>query len=161
MNKLIIIRGPSGAGKSTVAKALMARVTKHTALLARDQYMFMFNGGQDEAIDRELIEHDILFCLERGLDVIFEGNFKISTHKEMLERLFKIHPDSNYVFYLEASLAETLRRHDTRKEKIISKKEMEELYDYATPMNHQSESIIPEGSSLDETVNFIRKTAKI
>lgn len=162
MSKLIIIRGPSGAGKSTIAKELMAKVTKPTALIERDYYMFMFKPDDGNVVlDKELIENNILACLKHGFDVIFEGNFKIDTHKKLLDRLFEAHPDNNYIFYLEASLPETLRRHELRSEKIISKEKMEELYNYATPMNHQNEIVIPQSSSQEETVELIRKTAQI
>ena len=128
----------------------------------RDYYMFMFRTFNDvEVPDKELIEGNILICLKSGFDVIFEGNFKITTHKQLLERIFEAHPNENYVFYLQASLAETLRRHQTRSVKIISEQEMNELYRYATPMHHPSETIVPENSSLEETVNLIRRTAEI
>ncbi|MCC7358077.1 MAG: hypothetical protein IT317_01270, partial [Anaerolineales bacterium] len=101
MSKFIIIRGPSGAGKSTVAKALMDLVTKTTALIERDYYMFMFMPDDGSVVpDKELIENNILTCLDRGIDVIFEGNFRVMTHKQLLDRIFAVHPDENYMFYL-------------------------------------------------------------
>jgi len=99
--------------------------------------------------------------LKRGFDVIFEGNFKVTTHKELLERLFKAHPGDNFIFYLQTSLEETLRRHGTRIEKIISEEKMKELYGYATPINHPAETIVPESSSVEETVKLIQTTAGI
>jgi len=124
--------------------------------------MFMFNADDKTVVpDKELIESNILICLRRGFDVVFEGNFKVTTHKELLSRLFKIHPDENYVFYLQASLVETLRRHGTRTEKIISEEKMKELYGYATPINHPAETIVPESSSVEETVKLIQTTAGI
>ena len=68
---------------------------------------------------KKLIELDILKCFERGFDVIFEGNFRPDTHRDLLERLFSQHPVDNHVFYLDVSFEETLRRHGTR-EQIIS-----------------------------------------
>ena len=124
--------------------------------------MFIFNADDKTVVpDKELIESNILICLRRGFDVVFEGNFKVTTHKELLSRLFKIHPDENYVFYLQASLVETLRRHGTRIEKIISEEKMKELYGYATPINHPAETIVPESSSVEETVKLIQTTAGI
>ena len=98
--------------------------------------------------------------MKHGFDVIFEGNFKIATHKQLLDSLFEVHPDENYVFYLETSLLETLRRHELRSEKIISKEKMEELYIHATPMYHSSETIISENSSIAETVGLIQKSRR-
>ena len=162
MSKLIIIRGPSGSGKSTVAKTLMKSVKRPTVLIERDYYMFMFKTDSgSEVPDKELILDNILTCLKRGFDVIFEGNFKIDTHKPLLDRLFELHPGENYIFYLDTSLTETLKRHDMRAEKIISKQKMEELYKFTTPMNHPMEIIVPETSTLEEIVSLIQKTANI
>jgi adenylate kinase family enzyme len=161
MSKLIIIRGPSGAGKSTVAKALFEKATRPTALLGRDHYMFMFKASGDVDVpDKELIQQNILTCLDRGFDVIFEGNFRMSSHQPMLERLFKAHPNENYVFYLDVSLEETLRRHEGR-EQIISADKLKELYEFATPMNHSHEVIIPGHTTAKDTVKLIQQTAKI
>ena|SRR3990170_5368173 len=162
MSKLIIIRGPSGAGKSAVAKDLFKQVTRPTALIERDYYMFMFKTGSDTKVpNKELLESNILICLNHDFDVIFEGNFKIDTHKQLLDRLFAAHPHDNYIFYLDVSLAESLRRHNTRSEKIISEEKMTELHGYTTPMQHPNETIVPETFSLEQTVNLIRKTANI
>lgn len=164
MSKFIIIRGPSGSGKSTVAKMLMSLVSRPTVLIDRDYYRFMFKTDDENKVQilgKELIENNILICLKYDFDVIFEGNFRIDTHKLLLERLFESHPEENYIFYLDTSLTETLKRHDMRVGKIISKQKMEELYKFATPMNHPREIIIPETSTLEETVNLIQKIAII
>ena len=81
MTKFVVVRGPCGAGKSTVAQRLFERVTRPTALVERDRYMFMFQAADDPRVpDQELIELDILKCFEHGFDVIFEGNFRPGTH---------------------------------------------------------------------------------
>jgi len=162
MSKLIILRGPCGAGKSTVAKTLMKRVSAPTALIERDYFMFMFNtqGNGHISPDRELIGLNILYCLEHGFDVIFEGNFKPSTHDKLLDNLFNKHPNDNYVFYLDVSLDETLKRHDTRKQ-IISSEDMRRLYKDAVPLGLPNEIVIPEHSSLEATISLIQKTAGI
>ena len=162
MNKLIIIRGPSGAGKSTVANALMKQVARPTALFNRDYFMFMFStegDGSGSSPDQDLLENNILYCLSHGYDVIFEGNFKVDTHKTLLDRIFQTHPDENYIFYLDVSLDETLDRHSKREEQLITADEIKGLYDTTTPMGHTSETIIPEHSSVDETVKFISDKA--
>ena len=159
VTKFVIIRGPCGAGKSTVAQRLFERVTRPTALVERDRYMFMFRAAGDVPVpDKDLIELDILKCFERGFDVIFEGNFRPDTHRDLLERLFSQHPDDNHVFYLDVSFEETLRRHGTRQQNI-SEAEMRALYEFATPLGNASESIVPEHLSIDEVVADIRRMA--
>jgi ABC-type dipeptide/oligopeptide/nickel transport system ATPase component len=93
--KLIIIRGPSGAGKSTIARAVVDASSTPTALVQRDHYMLMFNEAARFSIDQEVIELVILTCLERSVDVVFEGNFRVDTHRDLLGRLFTAHPEEN------------------------------------------------------------------
>lgn len=153
--KLIVIRGPSGAGKSTVARAVAAATSRETAVVERDHYMLMFNGwGMKATPDQELLEVVILFCLDRGFDVVFEGNFKASTHSGLLGRLFEAHPEENYVFYLDVSLEETLRRHETRTQ-VISSAKMAELHPAAMPLGRVGETLVPESLSEEEVVRLI------
>ena len=163
MSKLIIIRGPCGAGKSTVAKALMEQASRPTALVDLDYYRFIFVNPppEDHNLEYKMAECNILIGLEQGFDVIFEGNFRADSNDPMLERLFKTHPKENYLFYLEASLDETLRRHQNREDRRISADKMRELYEYATPIGHARETVIPETSSLEETIKLIQKTVGI
>lgn len=157
--KLIIIRGPSGAGKSTVARALAAASSRPTAVVDRDHYLFLFNAVAP-APDQELLESTIRFCLDRGFDVVFEGNFKAHTHAALLDRLFAAHPRENFVFYLDVSLDETIRRHEGRRQ-IISVEKMCELYPATTPLGLPGEVLVPETLRADEVVRLIRDTASI
>lgn len=60
-------------------------------MIDRDQFMFMFNRWPDSP-DQELLRLVILFCLEKDMDVVFEGNFKVETHAALLDELFAAHP---------------------------------------------------------------------
>ncbi len=156
--KLIIIRGPSGAGKSTIARAVVDASARPTALVERDHYMLMFNEAGRFSIDQELIEHVIVTCLERDVDVVFEGNFKVDTHRALLDRLFTTHPDENYIFYLDVGLEESLRRHASRP-KVISEEKMRELHPLATPLGDPREVVIPEDTPLDVAVRLMLDSA--
>lgn len=149
--KLIVIRGPSGAGKSTIARAVVDGCDRPAALVQRDAFMLMFNDPGRFSIDQDLIEAVIRGCLDRGVSVVFEGNFKVETHRQLLDRLFSAHPAENYVVYLDVSLAETLRRHGTRPQTITVDK-MIELYPTTTPLGFDGEVLIPENASVQETV---------
>lgn len=157
MTKLIIIRGPSGVGKSTVAKALMQRTTRPTVLVDLDHYRFGFVNPPhpDHGLEYELSGSDILIGLQLGFDVIFDGNFAAEEHDPFLDMLFRAHPEQNYLFYLDASLHETLKRHETKANPRISTEKMKEVYPYAAPTGHQNEVIIPESSSVAQTVEQI------
>lgn len=163
MTKLIIIRGPSGVGKSTVAKALMKRTKRPTVLVDLDHYRFSFVNPPNHAhdLEYEMSGSDVLIGLRLGFDVIFDGNFTATAHDPLLAKWFSAHPEENYLFYLDASLNETLKRHETKSHPRISTDKMKEVYQYASAIGHENEVIIPESSSLEQTVEQIAQIAGI
>src|SRR3989344_521882 len=153
--KLIIIRGPSGAGKSSVAKLLHMQSKRPTLLVSEDQIRKMFNDHHrsDHKISKDLATSIALTGLQDGYDVIFEGILDLKTNTERFDKIFKVHPEENYFFYLNISYDETLRRHETRPEKAeFSAEAMKKWWDYASPLGHTSETVISESSSLEETL---------
>src|SRR5215467_1644179 len=163
MTKLIIIRGPSGVGKSTVAKALMKRTKRPTVLVDLDHYRFSFVNppARDHDLEYEMSGSDVLIGLRLGFDVIFDGNFTATAHDPLFEKWFSAHPDENYLFYLDASLNETLKRHKTKSDPRISPAKMKEVYPYASATGYEKEVIIPESSSLEQTVEQVAKLTGI
>ena len=170
MTKLIMLRGPSAVGKSTVAGELMRRTKRPTVLIDLDYYRFGFVnwekapacGSEDElGPEYEMSGGDVLIGLRRGYDVIFDGNFTSDPHDPFLKMLFDAHPDDNYLFYMDASLEETLKRHKTKENARINTDKMREVYKYASPVGLEKEVIIPQDSSLEETVERIRQVAGI
>jgi len=121
--------------------------------------MFMFNRWPD-APDQELIQRVILFCLERDIDVVFEGNFKIETHRRLLDELFAAHAVDNFIFYLDVSLEETLRRHAGRPQGITAEK-MQELYAVTAPLEDPAEHFIPENASIEQAVQIVLDAAQL
>jgi guanylate kinase len=156
-SKLIVIRGPSGVGKSTVAKALMHITKRPTVLVDLDHYRFGFVNPPKENhnLEYEMSASDIHIALEKGFDVIFDGNFSVEKKDPFLDKLFAHHPNENYIFYLEASLDETLERHKTKTNPRISISIMKEVYKFASPIGHKDEIVIPESSTLEETISKI------
>jgi thymidylate kinase len=163
MTKLIIIRGPSGVGKSAIAQALMKRTKRPTVLVDLDYYRFSFINPPkaDHNLEYEMSGNDVLIGLKLGFDVIFDGNFTATAHDPFLEKLFQSHPEENYLFYLDASLHETLKRHETNSNPRISMEKMGEVYEYASPTGREEEVVIPESSSLEQTVEQITRITGI
>jgi shikimate kinase len=163
MNKLIVLRGPSGAGKSTVAKALMEQTSRPVVLVDLDQYRFSFVNPpkKDHGLEYEMSASDVRIGLKLGFDVIFDGNFSADAEDPFLKKLFADHSEENYIFYLDASLQTTLERHKTKTNPRIDTNKMEEVYKYASPTSHEREVIIPEESTLQQTVTTIRRIAGI
>ena len=163
MTKLIILRGPSGVGKSTVARALMKRTTRPTVFVDLDHYRFSFVNPpkHDHDLEYEMSGSDVLIGLKLGFDVIFDGNFTATAHDPFLEKLLSAHPEETYLIYLDASLNETLKRQETKSHSRISTNKMKEVYQYASPTGHEKEVILPESSSVEQTVEQIAQITGI
>jgi hypothetical protein len=109
---------------------------------------------------KELTTQAVLIGLKNGYDVILEGILNTKTTLPRLEKFFAIHPNENYFFYLDVGFGETIRRHQTRHEKAeFGEDSMKKWWDYATPLGHENEVIIPDDSSLEETVRTISSVA--
>jgi len=158
VQKLIIIRGPSGASQSTVSKELFKQSKGPTLLISEDQIRKMFNDqhkpGHD--ISKKIATNAVKTGLSNGYDVIYEGILNLKTSENNLNNIFSGHTDENYMFYLDVSLKETLSRHSQRPEKTeFDAIAMKEWWGYASPSRSSVETIIPESSSLEETIETI------
>lgn len=161
--KLVVIRGPSGAGKSTVAARLFLEATRPTALVDLDYCRQMF---RNRASDEVMVEYDVAkaaieISIEQGFNVIFDGNFRLRDGGRLPLPLFSFPGATTFVFYLDVSLPETLRRHVNRNDQRLTVEGMKRLYRFAQPLGAYPETVIPEGSSLDETLSTIRRVADI
>jgi hypothetical protein len=111
------------------------------------------------------MEANVLIGLEHGFDVILEGilNVQKPGRREFFERIFAKHPEENYIFYMNTSFNETVKRHGTRPDKkdMFEAEAMRGWYDLATPMNHKKEVVIPESSTLEQTIHLITQTSSL
>jgi hypothetical protein len=141
----------------------MKRTKRPTVLVDLDHYRFGFVNppSRDHDLEYEMSGSDVLIGLRLGFDVIFDGNFTADAHDPFLEKLFQAHSKENYLFYLDASLPETLRRHETKSYTRISTSKMREVYKYASPTGRKEEVVIPESSSLGQTVEQIMRITGI
>jgi predicted kinase len=162
MPKLIVVRGPSGAGKSAVAQQLFAGAKGPVALIELDHYRFMIrNQPAGARLEYRLAESAIRIAMTGGFDVIFEGNFRGTANGNLPLPLLSFEHTAVHAFYLDVSLAETLRRHATREDQRITAERMKELYAYAQPLPVLAETMIPEDSTLGEAVAIIRRISGI
>ena len=141
----------------------MEQAKRPTVLVELDHYRFSFVNPpvEDHDLEFDMSASDVLIGLEKGFDVIFDGNFSAKANDPFLERLFDAHPSENYMFYLDSSLKETLRRHSTKANPLISAAKMKEVYQYTSPTEHENEVVIPEHSTLEQSVALIRRVARI
>jgi len=156
--KLIVLRGNSGSGKSTVAKAVRLAQDGPMAYVEQDYLRRVLLKEDDVAdgLNIRLIREVVAFSLDNGYHVIMEGLFRKKRYEEMFEELLKIHPSDNHFFFFDISLEETLIRHQTKGNRDeFGEKEMREWYKGNDLLDCVKETIIPEQSSLEDSVSQI------
>jgi len=156
--KLIIIRGNSGSGKSTIARTLREKMAENTMLIPQDvvrrEMLFVKDRMGNPTI--ALLPKIALYGKGIGYDVILEGILSKKLYGEMLNGLIKEFNGSAYVFYMDVSFEETLKRHDTKPNRHeYGSEKMKEWWLEKDHLNLPSEYIIPENFSLNEAVNYI------
>ena len=146
---------------------MFEKTEKPVALIAQDYYRFIFKpagGGSkyNSSAIHQMIKNDVFIALDHGYDVILEGILSEKSYGKVFEEIFAHHNEENSMFYLDVSLEETMRRHETR---VVSgpafdAKKMKSWYSMAHRSNHRLEHIITEDSSLEESLDYIVRTAK-
>jgi predicted kinase len=163
MSKLIILRGNSGSGKSTVAKSIAQSADHKIAIIDADAYRvdMLFPKPIHKDDFAELMQHNVLYCLNKGYDVIWDSIFHANDrNREYLGNVLKnLHPADNFIFNFKTSFEETALRHATRhKSNDFDIDAMKEWYQPNEELGYDFEYTIPESSSLNETVSFIKET---
>jgi adenylate kinase family enzyme len=155
--KLVIIRGNSGSGKSSVAKELVRWCDGRVALVEQDYLRRNVLGEKDieDGDNIALIEQTVCFALDRCYDVVLEGILDTRRYADLLARLTTFAREC-FVFYLDVSLEESLRRHATKDSTDFGEDALRRWY-RASDLSHlPGETVVPETSELSETVRFIQ-----
>lgn len=110
----------------------------------------------------EFYAEAVKYGLKNGYDVICEGLLSTNLYMQRFKSIFQTHPAEDYLFYLDVSFDETVRRHKIRpKSGEFGEESMKRWWGLSMPMRLPNEVIIPEASSLEETVKLIQKTAGV
>jgi len=165
MQKLIIIRGNSGSGKSTVAEKLREELEGKVALVGLDtlrRTILMEHDTLENTDIIGLLEQTVQYCLDNGYIVVVEGIFAKPKYKEVLVKLIDSAPCNSHIFYMDVSIEESVRRHQTKP--LADDVSDERLRSWYQPRNYldiHNEIIVDEESTLRETVDLIKKTAEL
>lgn len=158
--KLIIIRGNSASGKSAVAERLREEIDGKVAVVGLDTLRRTILKEPDQLENHDvigLIEQTSKYCLDHGYTVIIEGILSKPKYLDLLMQLMESSDCPSFVFYIDVSLEETLKRHKTKP--IADDVTDEQLTSWYQPKNYldvPGEVILGEELSLDDLVNEIQ-----
>ncbi|WP_432830675.1 AAA family ATPase [Dactylosporangium sp. CA-092794] len=166
MTTLLIIRGNSGSGKTTTAREIRARYGRGCALIELDQFrrvVLREHGGLgDDAVAPGFIGMSARYLLGAGYHVVVEGILPTRGYGTVLRQLIAEHPGPSHVYYLDVGFEETLRRYRTRAEPIpVTADEMRSWYVPHDVLGVSGEHVIPETSTLEQTVATISDTSSL
>jgi predicted kinase len=157
-SQLIVLRGNSGSGKTSAARALRERYGYGLAWVSQDMLRREVLREHDRAgaANIGLIDQVARYTLAAGYHVVLDGILTASTYEAMLAGLSADHRGPSHFYYLDVSLHETLRRHETRPQRTeFSSADMRRWYKARDLLATIPEHVIPEGSSLEQTVATI------
>lgn len=155
--RIIIIRGNSGSGKSTVAARVRDALGERTMFLQQDVLRRGILKARDKAGNPVigLIKELALYGKRNGYDVVLEGILAERKYGDMLRGLLSEF-DESYVYYMDISFEETLRRHSIRhKNNDFGEAEMREWWQEKDYLGINGERTIGEELTEDESTNAI------
>jgi predicted kinase len=156
--RLIVVRGPSGAGKSSVVEGIRAAYGRGVAWIEQDHVRRTMFQEKDEPDGANIAAISQLaeLAMGRGFHTVVEGIMPTVRYGEMLGNLIERYGESAYVYYLDVSFDETVRRHATRaKASAFDAAAMREWYLGHDPLGRPGEVLIEESSTLDDTVRRV------
>ncbi|MFC6022239.1 kinase [Plantactinospora solaniradicis] len=116
----------------------------------------------DGGLAPELISQTARLALRHGYHVVLEGILVSHRYGAMISALRRDHQGDTHVFYLDVTLEETLRRHTLRPQASeFTAEDMRGWYLHRDLLGLPGEMVIPQRSSLDETVLLIERAAAL
>lgn len=164
MTMLVVIRGNSGSGKTTTAREVRRRYGRGCALLEQDYLRRIMLREHDTSRTNPVAPGFITAVARNALDlgyhVVMEGILHTDRYANVLRQLIDQHPGPSYVYYLNVSFAETVRRHQTRTEQVkFTPEQMRDWYEHDDLLGTSGEHIIGETSTFEQTVDTILHTS--
>lgn len=162
---LIIIRGPSGSGKSSIAQAVREQHGRGIAVLGQDvmrRTLLWEKKDLPGGLAPDFITHSAEYLLNAGWPVIVEGILSAATYGPALRELLAAHRGRTLVYFLQVGMAETFVRHVTRPAADeFSTADMASWFEPDDRLRVPGEIVIPQTSSLQETVDRICRDARL
>ena len=103
-----------------------------------------------------LIEQVVRYSLAHGYHVVLDGILAASRYEQMLSGLKRHHGGPSHFYYLDVTLDETLRRHETRPMRTeVSAADLRSWYKPRDLLATIAERVIQQTSTLEQTVAAI------
>ena len=156
--RLVVLRGNSGAGKSTVANGLRESYGRGIAWVSQDliRRTILMERDRPAGANIGLIDQVARYSLDHGYHVVLDGIFYADRYEQMLTALRWDHVGRSFFYYLDVSIDETLRRHSTRPLAAeVGSADMRSWYRYRDLLSAIREQVIPEHSTLQQTIDHI------
>jgi hypothetical protein len=156
--RLVVLRGNSGAGKSAVAEMLREAFGRGLAWVSQDllRRTILQEKDQPGGVNIGLIDQVVRYCLDQRYHVVLDGILYADRYGQMLAGLRQDHLGVSRFYYLDVSMAESLRRHATRPQALeFGPGDMHAWYRHRDLLTAVDECVIPEASTLEETVGLI------
>lgn len=147
-----------------MAEAVRAAYGRGLALVGQDNVRRDILRERDVpgGLNIGLIDMITRYSLAHGYHVVLEGILTAIRYGGMLEALRRDHTSNSVFFYLDASLEETLRRHQTRPQHAeFGAEQMREWYRHLDLLPGEHETVIPEHSPLQATVREVLRKSNL
>jgi adenylate kinase family enzyme len=161
---LVVIRGNSGSGKTTIAREVRRRYGRGCALIEQDYLRRIMLREHDTSrsnpVAPAFITATARNALDLGYHVVLEGILHTDRYSNVLHQLIDQHSGPSYVYYLNVSFDETVRRHQTRAEHVnFTPEQMRDWYEPEDLLGTDREHVIDETSTFQQTVDAILHTS--
>ena len=154
MATLILLRGNSGSGKSTVARALQQHFGRGTLVIPQDTVRreMLYARDLPDGPTAPLMEAIARYGSRHCEVTIVEGILYAERYEGLFRALAGMF-DSIHAYYFDVPFEETLRRHETRPQRTqFGPEHMRSWWVGHDLTDVFTEAIIPESSTLEETV---------
>ena len=156
--RLVVLRGNSGSGKSAAAAALREAYGRGMAWVSQDliRRVILKEGDRPGGVNIGLIDQVVRYSLDQGYHAVLDGILNADRYEQMLAGLQRDHLGQSYFYYLDVTMDETLRRHALRPQvSEFGPDDMRRWYRSRDLLRSVEERVIPETSSLQQTVDLI------
>jgi deoxyadenosine/deoxycytidine kinase len=141
---VLLIHGNAGVGKSTVAHMMNEKISQESIVVEVDKLRYNVVDQRVDTDKLDLVDQQVFAAAEAFLNtnyetVIIEGVYPSQNHlHKVVDRLHKIDPEV-FVFRLDCSLRENLKRDNNRDDELTVGDKVKEVFEEFDRLDHEKE----------------------